>query len=124
VQTLIFQLSHWHAYAKLRLHSSETLKRFHDVTEELCKTIRKFARETAEEKTYELPREQQARARRTAATAAKKASSNDAGTTVPVASARREKPLNLQTYKYHALPDYPASIPLIGTTDSTSTQIV
>ena len=34
------------------------------------------------------------------------------------------KPLNLSTYKYHALADYPNMIRQYGTTDSYSTQLV
>ncbi|KAJ7055705.1 hypothetical protein C8F01DRAFT_444509 [Mycena amicta] len=129
IQRLIFRLAHWHAYAKLRLHTTATLERFHDATEKLCTTIRQFARDTEHIKTHELPREQAARGRRTAAQAAKKASAPAAPDvpepldTEPVSTTRREKPLNLQTYKYHSIPDYPISIPLVGTTDSTSTQI-
>ncbi|KAJ7049329.1 hypothetical protein C8F01DRAFT_1265524 [Mycena amicta] len=40
VQRLIFQLGYWHAYAKLRLHTTATLERFQDATEKLCTTKR------------------------------------------------------------------------------------
>ena len=39
-------------------------------------------------------------------------------------SLQRKKVFNLQTYKIHALVDYPAQIRMYGTTDSFSTQIV
>ncbi|KAJ7049331.1 hypothetical protein C8F01DRAFT_1378665 [Mycena amicta] len=80
--------------------------------------------------THELPREQAARGRRTAAQAAKKAGAQgaaEAPAQAPPSNAEPpsqcEKPLNLETYKFHSIPDYAVSIPLVGTTDSTSTQI-
>ena len=39
-------------------------------------------------------------------------------------SARRRKKLNIDTYKYHSLGDYAATIRRIGTTDSYSTELV
>ncbi|KAF7293434.1 hypothetical protein MIND_01120800 [Mycena indigotica] len=106
VQLLVFRLQIWHAYAKLRLHTSTTIERFRKATSELCETVRKFARDTAKVETHELPREQNARIRRNAAKAARRAEAGDAGDdeavdedqTIP----RRAKPLNLETYKYQA----------------------
>lgn len=40
------------------------------------------------------------------------------------AQTRQQKVLNLQTYKLHALADYPAQIRMYGTTDSYLTQAV
>ncbi|KAF7322138.1 hypothetical protein MKEN_00737900 [Mycena kentingensis (nom. inval.)] len=63
-------------------------------------------------------------ARRAAAQAAKRAARGDppANNTNPSTTQERLKTLNLHTYKFHCLPDYPLSIPIVGTTDSTSTQ--
>ena len=36
----------------------------------------------------------------------------------------KKKLLNLETYKWHALPDYPQAIRRFGTTDNTTTQTV
>lgn len=65
----------------------------------------------------ELPQEHAVRGRRKAALAAKQ------GQAVPV-SQPKHKTLNLTTYKYHALADYPSTIRQYGTTDSYSTQLV
>ncbi|KAF7327131.1 hypothetical protein MKEN_00289800 [Mycena kentingensis (nom. inval.)] len=125
VQQLVFQFQVWHAFAKLRLHTSATIERFQDATTALCATIRKFARDTAGVDTRELPREQAAQARQAAAKAAKRAASGGdseapAHDAAPVE--QRVKMLNLNTYKFHCLPDYPTCIPDVGTTDSISTQ--
>ena len=69
--------------------------------------------------TIELPREEAARRRRNAASAA-------AGQPLkePRTSGKLSRSLNLNTYKFHALGDYPATIRRFGTTDSYSTQAV
>ncbi|KAF7311192.1 hypothetical protein MKEN_01020700 [Mycena kentingensis (nom. inval.)] len=125
VQTLAYQLARWHAFAKLRLHTTDTVARFRIATTELTSTIRKFQRRTKSVTTYELPREQTARARKAVAQAKKKASTGQGpatGEPVAVVDASLEKGLNLETYKYHSLADYPDMIVDIGTSDSTSTQ--
>ena len=69
--------------------------------------------------TYELPKEEAARGRR-----------NVALTTQAGASKELSRPrkllctLNLNTYKFHSLGDYPEAIRQFGTTDSYSTQLV
>nr|GAT43813.1 predicted protein [Mycena chlorophos] len=123
VQKLIIELQVWHAYAKLRQHTTASLVRFRKITVELCATIRKFARETADLETCETPQEQGRRKRRDAAKAAQQAADGDVPVAEATESGPRARPLNLETYKYHTLPDYPEWIPLIGTTDSTSTQV-
>ncbi|KIJ10138.1 hypothetical protein PAXINDRAFT_16841 [Paxillus involutus ATCC 200175] len=65
---------------------------------------------------YKLPQEHAVRGHRKAALAAKQ------GQAVPV-SQPKCKTLNLTTYKYHALGDYPSTICQYGTTDSYSTQL-
>ncbi|KAF7317494.1 hypothetical protein MKEN_00835800 [Mycena kentingensis (nom. inval.)] len=124
VQTLAYRLARWHAFAKLRLHTTDTVARFRIATSELTTTIRKFQRHTKSVTTYELPREQTARARKAVAQAKKKASTGQGPATgEPVAVVTRlEKGLNLETYKYHSLADYPDMIVEVGTSDSTSTQ--
>ena len=69
--------------------------------------------------TTELPQEYAVRGRRTAALAAQKG--HPIATTV---SKPKRKSLNLSTYKFHSLGDYPNTIRRYGTTDNYSTQIV
>ncbi|KAF8122985.1 hypothetical protein EV363DRAFT_1181249, partial [Boletus edulis] len=120
VQDLLFDLATWHAYAKLRLHTTDTLNFFDNAVTSLGVTARRFLNKTCEAYyTRELPQETAVRGRRVAVLAAKNG--------VPVPSGTGEakrKRLNLQTYKYHALADYPNTIRLRGTTDSYSTQPV
>ncbi|KIK75878.1 hypothetical protein PAXRUDRAFT_18604 [Paxillus rubicundulus Ve08.2h10] len=99
VLDLLFDFATWHAYAKLRLHTEDTLAFFDKATI-----------------TLKLPQEHAVRGRRKAALAAKQ------GRAVPV-SQPKHKTLNLTTYKYHALADYPSTIRQYGTTDSYSTQL-
>ena len=69
--------------------------------------------------TYELPQETAARGHRTAALTAK-----DGKSSAIVSLQRKERKLNLSTYKYHALGDYPATICEMGMTDNYTTQPV
>ena len=121
---LLFVLCHWHGLAKLRLHTDETLKIFEQVTKDLGNRIRGFASDTCScFATKELPREAQARRRRQG-----QQNPSRSGQSQDVAShakyGQRPKGLNLQTYKLHALADYPSQIRIFGTTDSYSTQAV
>ncbi|KAF7299351.1 hypothetical protein MIND_00884300 [Mycena indigotica] len=61
VDQLCFQLAVWHGYAKLRMHTTSSIQFFRTATTDLCTTIRRFARETRDVKTYELPREERRR---------------------------------------------------------------
>ena len=61
---LLFILATWHAYAKLRLHTEHTLESMEGATSALGAAVRHFVRVTsAEFKTFDLPREEAARAR-------------------------------------------------------------
>ena len=80
--------------------------------------MRKFREVTKSEfTTFELPRETQARKRRSKATETERTSN-------PASTNRKPKTLNLFTYKWHALADYVRSIRLFGGTDGFSTQLV
>ncbi|KAJ2975803.1 hypothetical protein NUW54_g11670 [Trametes sanguinea] len=58
-------LANWHALAKLRLHTTVTIKIFRAATEHMCRAMRSFARTTCKRyDTRELPKETQARIRR------------------------------------------------------------
>ena len=119
IQDLLFELATWHAFAKLRLHTTDTLNFLDASTKSLSQSVRKFVDTTKVYTTYELPRETAARGRRVAALAAK------SGASVPQnPTKRKQKKLNLQTYKFHALGDYADTIRERGTTDNYSTQLV
>jgi len=110
-------LRSWHALAKLRMHTDETLKLLEIITERLGKLLRCFQLKTrAAFDTQELKQETQRRQRRKAG--------NLSGTATASTSkaARRPKAFNLQTYKLYALGDYSSSIRKYGTADSYSTE--
>jgi len=117
VLRLLFVLCHWHGLAKLRLHTDETLDTFEQVTKDLCNHIRGFASDTCPSfATMELPRETEARRRRQG--------KQNASKSTTATREQQSKGFNLQTYKLHALVDYPSQIRMYGTTDSYSTQVV
>ena len=120
LRILLFDLASWHAYAKLRLHTDTTLDNFRSLTSTLGKSVRVFIRDVCSQyDTTELPHEMAARGRREIALAKR----SDAPVSKRrLASARKQ--LNLTTYKYHALGDYPELIAKFGTTDNASTQTV
>jgi hypothetical protein len=119
---LLFELATWHAFAKLRIHTDTTLDLFQAATKSLAASIRRFIKTTCETyNTQELPKEAAARGRRKAALAIKGKSSAASSKTDTVP---RRKKLNIGTYKYHALADYPDTIRRFGTTDNYNTQTV
>ena len=101
---LLYKAAEWHALAKLRIHTDATLNFFEATTREFGRLMRQFRDRTADEfDTVELPNENGAKRGGTSS---------------------KKKKLNLNTYKFHSLGDYVATIRLFGTTDSYSTQIV
>ncbi|KAG2072995.1 hypothetical protein BDR04DRAFT_976047, partial [Suillus decipiens] len=118
---LLFNLATWQAYAKLQLHTEETLKSFDAATVILDKTVCKFKQITCEVYiTTELPHEHVAQGYLQAALAA-----NQQGTLAKNrGSPSYGKKLNIQTYKFHVLGHYPNTIQMRGTTDSYSMQPV
>jgi hypothetical protein len=119
--TILFDLATWHAYAKLRLHTDTTLSNFKAVTGTLGKSMRRFINGVCSQyDTTELPHELAARGRREAALTVRSGR--------PRMTQEKLRPnhkqLNLSTYKYHALGDYPDLIARFGTTDNASTQTV
>lgn len=123
---MLFDLATWHAYAKLRVHTTDTLAFFDKAVIALRKSIQKFAATTCEYyDTFELPQETSARGRRNARVAVKKVKAQAQPTTTAqpaVTLERKRRKLNLQTYKYHALGHYPDTIRAFGTTDNYTTQ--
>lgn len=128
---LLFELSTWHGFAKLRLHTESTLSALDTSTTRLGRILRRFKSKTCRKfDTRELPSEKAARGRREAATAAKKLKqSSESNKTSEAKTSKRKKPqtvrtFNLTTYKLHALGDYVHAIRTFGTSDGFTTQTV
>lgn len=111
-------LSEWHALAKLRMHTDDTIKHLQQGTKELGQYLRRFRDKLCPSySTKELLREKEARLRR-------KAPAGSSTTTKMPDPNAGSKYFNLMTYKLHALGDYVSTIIQFGTTDSYSTQTV
>src|ERR1700722_10923008 len=129
VQDLLFTLSAWHAYAKLRLHTETTLGFLDITTRQLGYKLRKFKKITcAAFVTRELPKEAAARERRKASKGKKKAVTASKRKRDPTKESKpdsqKTKVFNLSTYKLHALGDYVQAIRHYGTADNYNTQVV
>ena len=111
----IFTAAAWHALAKLRLHSNDSLVELRKETTLLTNLLRKFAKETAKLDVKELPREVRARQRR---------ATTEKGLSQSAPITARTRQFNLATYKIHSLPDYAPTIEKFGTTDSWVTRLV
>ncbi|KAG9121662.1 hypothetical protein FRC07_002303 [Ceratobasidium sp. 392] len=118
VQHLLFTLAYWHGLAKLRLHTSATLKKLSEVTIQLGDELRAFQDATKGMEVLETPREFAARQRKAAARAQRHQTANAASVQVT----RQVCKLNLNTPKFHAVGHYVSIIARYGTTDSFSTQ--
>lgn len=128
---LLFELSTWHGFAKLRLHTESTLSALDTSTTRLGHILRRFKSKTCRKfDTRELPSEKAARGRCEAATAAKKLKQSfESNKTSEAKTSKRKKPqtvrtFNLTTYKLHALGDYVHAIRTFGTSDGFTTQTV
>src|ERR1700753_828629 len=119
VLDLIFLLTTWHAYAKLCLHTDNTLASFDALTKPLGTALRYFAGKFSDHfNTKELPKETDTRKQREAA-------GKDRGKVTKKPRGDRDRVrFNLTTYKLHALGDYVSTIRQRGTTDSYNTQAV
>ena len=118
--TLLYRTAEWHAFAKLRLHTENTLQHLEKLTTELGKLMRNFRDRTQSAfVTSELPKEMAAQKRRQKS-GRKGKEKAEAGNN----SGKKPKNLNLLTYKWHALGDYVQAIRLFGGTDGFSTQVV
>lgn len=96
---LLFACAHWHALAKLRMHTDQTLALLDEATSLLGVKFRRFVNHTCGKfNTRELQREANARARR----AAKKSSTS---------SAPRSRPVELATAAQAATPEHDHSPP-------------
>ncbi|KAF7298603.1 hypothetical protein MIND_00807400 [Mycena indigotica] len=110
---LLYRLAEWHGYAKLRMHTDQTLDHLDMLTSQLGTLMRNFQQTTCTAfKTKELPREARHRHDQAISSGSKTSSSTP-----------KLKAFNLNTYKWHSLGDYVPTIRLFGTTDIYSTQI-
>lgn len=120
VLDLLFDLVTWHSFAKLQMHMDDTISFFDTAITRLGYSVWKFQKTTCTSyQTTELPQESAARMRHHAALIAKGPRSARQPSSMPTIMK-----LNLSTYKYHALGDYPNTIRQFGTTNSYSTQMV
>jgi hypothetical protein len=126
-------MAHWHGLAKLRMHSDLTLNAMDLVTSALGHQFRTFkATVCSAYDTHELRHEVEARRRRHAKQVAKhkatkkgKEKQREAVESEgAVNNMQRAKVFNFQTYKFHALGDYVATIRQYGTADSYSSEPV
>src|ERR1700743_2991058 len=117
--TLLYRTAEWHALAKLRLHTETTLQHLERLTTELGRLMRNFRDITQPSfATFELPKEMGAQMRcQTTGKGERKSAADNAST-------KKQKTLNLSTYKWHSLGDYVFAIRLFGGTDGISTQVV
>uniref|UniRef100_A0AAD5VJF2 C2H2-type domain-containing protein n=1 Tax=Leucocoprinus birnbaumii TaxID=56174 RepID=A0AAD5VJF2_9AGAR len=102
---LLYRFAEWHALAKLRMHSDETLDLLAELTTEVGHLLQHFRKDTASD--LESCRRQD---------------SQGSSSTQP-AHENVQKPLNLSTIKCHFMGDYEDHIRRFGTTDSYSTQL-
>ncbi|RXW15278.1 hypothetical protein EST38_g10576 [Candolleomyces aberdarensis] len=105
----------------MRLHTEHTIEHLSEVMKEFGKVIRKFREDVClsyntVETPSELSRRERNQARQKAPGVPQETHQQD------VSRGRRPKLLNLETYKFHSLGDYPTYIRLFGPTDSFSTQ--
>lgn len=130
ITELLFDMAHWHALAKLRMHTDLTLQVMDAVTISLGHKIRAFIQDTCPAfSTKELQREFDARVRRETRKSGPKSTQDKtaaptSSATVTKSKGRKPKTFNLNTYKGHSLGDYPDTIRKYGTTDSYSTEPV
>ena len=119
VQTLLFHLAEWHALAKLRLHTDNTLALLDQALRRLAAQVRQFQKVTCPSfETKELPQESAQRQRREVAEI------QIGHCQKPSKSSSLPKAFNLNTYKFHALGNYTQMIKMFGTTYSYTTQVV
>ncbi|CAE6463349.1 unnamed protein product [Rhizoctonia solani] len=129
-QRLLFIFAEWHGLAKLRRHTTETLKTMKKLTTKLGAELRSFAELTKTMNVRETPGEYARRKKRQAAAQAQRSMETTTSKGKTKASAHPETPdgrricyFNINTYKVHAIGDYIYIIAEFGTTDSYSTQI-
>ena len=126
---LAFAMATWHAYVKLRMHTTYMIKSLRSQTKELGRQLRRYTNKLCPRyKTKPLPGEAAAAYRRKAAKKTKASPTSepvDGPNVEPNASSGPGfKRFNLKTYKVHALGDYADHIEQFRPTDCFSTQQV
>ncbi|KAJ3514958.1 hypothetical protein NMY22_g14576 [Coprinellus aureogranulatus] len=128
---LLYRTAELHAFAKLRIHTdgigeaNGTLDHLEEITSEFGRLIRQFRdKMAAKYNTVELPSEAARRARHATRQDAGGATRAPPQEQASTRTRRKQKALNLATYKFHSIGDYAAFIRLFGGTDSISTQVV
>ncbi|KAI0700502.1 hypothetical protein C8T65DRAFT_580269 [Cerioporus squamosus] len=117
VADMLFELANWHALAKLRVHTTVTLDNLETATTHLYAAMRWFNDDVC----AHYKAEQQLRTKAEACVRCQSAKNAH----VRADSRHKEKKFNvLNTYKYHALGDYPPYIRCSGPTDNFNTQVV
>ncbi|KAG6808360.1 hypothetical protein H0H92_004378, partial [Tricholoma furcatifolium] len=122
IQDLLFIAAAWHASAKLRVHTDNSLDTFRGLTREFTQQLRYFATQICPHfDTIATPAEAAASLR---ATAAKMKKNGDTGPIISTTGGKRmAKTFKIDTPKFHSIVHYPESIARYGTTDSYSTQM-
>ena len=121
---LLYCTAEWHLFAKLRMHTTSTLKHLEALTKEFGGLIRQFQDLTCLQfETVELPYEVRA------CKCQCQHSNTQPQGQVPAASSassleKVRKTLNLTMPKFYSLRDYVQTIWMFGCTDSYSTQLV
>ncbi|KAJ3526631.1 hypothetical protein NMY22_g10092 [Coprinellus aureogranulatus] len=119
---MLFVLCCWHAYSKLRLHTTSTISAFGLITRALGMHVRRFRSKVCSQfQTRDLPTEEAARVRRQQRQKAKKGTTASGSEASTKRKAKLRK-LNLNTFKFHNLGHYIMAILQFGTTDNYSTQ--
>ena len=115
IQDMLWELATFHALSYLRLHTVYTLLVFDAAVITMGLAIRTFLSKVCDKvDTPELPKETESRKRRKQAV----------DKTAEVKISPKYKVLNLNTYKYHRLGDYPSAVREYGPLDGFSTQTV
>ncbi|KAI0730517.1 hypothetical protein C8Q76DRAFT_613877 [Earliella scabrosa] len=115
VADLLFELSNWHALAKLRMHHTVTLENLAHATRHMYAAIALFSDTTARDPIPELPAETDKRLR---------AAQAKAGGAQPGDGARRDVKFNVKdTYKFHSLGDYVEYIKRSGPSDNFTSEV-
>ncbi|KAG6808398.1 hypothetical protein H0H92_004278 [Tricholoma furcatifolium] len=124
IQDLLFIAAAWHASAKLRVHTDNTLDIFRGLTREFTRQIQYFATQICPHfDTIATPAEA-ATSLRAAAAKMKKNGDHTVGSILSTSGSKRmAKTFKIDTPKFHSIVHYPESIARYGTTDSYSTQM-
>lgn len=151
VADMLFELSNWHALAKLRMHHDVTLLNLEHGTRHMYTAVRTFANTTCQRyTTHELPTEAERRENcktsdKTPGISNKPSSGDrkgkgkatdqlsdqvpvnglmDSNTSPPVSTRQTVEFTVMNSIKYHFLGDYVSFIRRLGTTDGVSSQCV